>query len=202
MSNYEDEESVSSEGDVGEDSANDGGEEDVSDREFAVVGGEVELDISSPEVAAESVSDKEGHGFERKTQSGSDGSVVGDDERDDPGNEDDEFEEETGLTLSVPVNSGQVRLAKQRSGDISEDGSDYDEGIELATNRQEAFSDGDSHSEQDAAGQKVHEDTARPDELEGDTGEKEEELDDPKDTSEIEPDEKDSDEDYQVGFYS
>jgi hypothetical protein len=200
MSDYEDEESVSSEGDVGEDSANGGGEEDVSDREFTGVGGEEELDVSSPEVAAESLSGKEGDGFERRLQSGSDGSVVGDDERDDPGNEDDEYEEETGLTLSVPINSGRVRLAKQGSGDISENGSDYDEGVELATNRQEAFSDGDSHSEREAAGQEGHKDTDRPDEVEGETGEKEEELDDPKDASEVEPDGKDSDEDYQVGF--
>jgi len=58
MSDYEDEDSVSSEGDLGEDSAN--GEE-VSDREYAGVGGEEEIDISAsdPEVAAESVSDKE-----------------------------------------------------------------------------------------------------------------------------------------------
>ena len=202
MSDYEDEESVSSEGDVGEDSANGGGEEDVSDREFTGVGGEEELDISvsDPEVAVESVSDKERDVFEGRSQSASDGSVVGGDERDVPENEDEEFEEETGLTLSVPTNSGHVILAKQGSGDISDDGSDYDEGVELATNRQEAFSDGDSHSEQEAAGQKAHEDAEQPDEVEGDIGEKEEELDDPKDTSEVEPDEKDSDEDYQVGI--
>ncbi|KAG0616525.1 hypothetical protein M758_5G122400 [Ceratodon purpureus] len=199
MSDYEDEESVSSEGDVGEDSANGGGEEDASDPEYTGVGGDEEVDVSgsdAEEVAAESVSDKVGLGFGRRSQSGSDGSVVGDDERDGPRNEDDEFEEETGLTLSAPINPGRVRLAKQGSGDISEGGSDYDEGVELATNRQEAFSDGDSHSDQEVAVQKVHEDTEQLDEVEGD--EKGIDLDDPKDTSEVEPVEKDSDEDYQV----
>lgn len=205
MSDYEDEDSVSSEGDVGEDSANGGGEEEVSDRDFAGVGGEEELDVSAsdPEVAAESVSDKEGDGFDRRSQSDSDGSVLGDEERDDPGNEDDEFDEETGHLMSVPLNSGHVRVAKRRRGNISEygsHGSDYDEGVDLATNRQGAFSDGDSHSEQEATVQKGHEDTEGPNEVDEDTGEKEEDADDLKDTSEIEPDEKGSDDDYQVRF--
>jgi hypothetical protein len=199
MSDYEDEDSVSSEGDVGEDSAN--GEE-ASDREFTGVGGDEELDISAsdPEVAAESVSDKEGDGFGRRSQSGSDGSLVGDDERDGPGNEDDEFDEETGHPMPVPISSGRVRVAKRGSGGISEDGSpgsEYDEGVELATNRQGTFSDGNSHSEQEAAGQKGQEDTEGPNEVER---EKEEDVDDLKDTSEPEPDEKGSDEDYQVRF--
>lgn len=203
MSDYEDEDSVSSEGDVGEDSASGGGEDEASDREFAGVGGEEELDISAsdPEVAVESGSDKEGDGFERRSQSGSDGSVVGDEERDDPGNEDDEFDEETGHTRSVPIISGHVRVAKQGSGDISEEGSpgsDYDEAVELATNRQGGFSDADSQSDEEAAGRKGHEDRDGLNEV--DTGEKEEDLDNFKDTSDVEPDDKGSDEDYQVRF--
>lgn len=194
MSDYEDEDSVSSEGDVGEDSAN--GDE-ASDREFTGVGGEEELDLSAsdPDVAVESVSDKERDGFGRRLQSGSDGSLVGDD-RDGQGNEDDEYVEEAGHLITMPISSGRVRVENRGSGVKSDDGSpgsDYDEGVDLATNRQEAFSEGDNHPEQAAAGQKDH--TERPNEVERD---KKEDVDDFKDISEPEPDDKGSDEDYQV----
>lgn len=193
MSDYEDEDSVSSEGDVGEDSAN--GDEG-SDREFAV-GGEEELDLSAsdPDIAVESVSDKGRDGLGRGSQSGSAGSLVGD-ERDGQENEDDEYDEEAGHLISMPVSSGRVRVEKRGSGVKSDDGSpasDYDEGVDLATNRQEAFSEGDNHPEQAAPGQKDL--TERPNEVERD---KKEDLDDFKDTSEPEPDDKGSDEDYQV----
>lgn len=114
MLDYEDEDSVLSEGDVGEDSVNGGGEEEVSDRDFVGVGGEEEFDVSVSdlEVVVESVSDKEGDGFDRRLQSDSDGSVFGDEERDDFGNEDDEFDEEIGYFMLVLFNFGYVRVVK------------------------------------------------------------------------------------------
>ncbi|XP_024375943.1 protein CHROMATIN REMODELING 5 isoform X2 [Physcomitrium patens] len=181
MSDYEDDESVSSERDerdVGEDSANGRAEEEFSDLEFGRVGGEEELvsSESDPEVAAESVSDKERG-------------------RDDSGNEGDDFEEDVRHT-SVSTNSGRVRVAKQEIGDVSGDGShgsDYEEGVELATNRQEAFSDDGSPSEQDVTDQKGLDDEF----VEGDIGNRED-VDDLKDVSELEADDKGSDDDYQV----
>ena len=202
MSDYEDDESVSSEGDVGEDSANGGGEE-ASDRDYdraGSAGGEEELEVSGSEqdVAAESVSEKVKGRFAERSVSGSDASVGGEDGRNNAGNDENEFDEEI-----VPDNSGFNREVKEESGEISREeshGSDFEEGIELATNRQEAFSDGDSHSEQDeydAPTSKALEDTEGLEEVEGVTVE--EDVDDLKDVSEPDPEDKVSDdEDYQV----
>lgn len=117
--------------------------------------------------------------------------------RDDSGNEGDDFEEDVRHT-SVSTNSGRVRVAKQEIGDVSGDGShgsDYEEGVELATNRQEAFSDDGSPSEQDVTDQKGLDDEF----VEGDIGNRED-VDDLKDVSELEADDKGSDDDYQVGL--
>lgn len=203
MSDYEDEESVSSEGDVGEDSANGGGEEEASDRDYdraGSAGGEEEIEVSGSEqdVAAESVSEKVKGRFAERSVSGSDASVGREDGRNNAGNDENEFDEEI-----VAHNSGFNREVKEESGEISREeshGSDFEEGIELATNRQEAFSDGDSHSEQDdydAPTSKALEDTEGLEDVEGVTVE--EDVDDLKDVSEPDPEDKISDdEDYQV----
>ena len=78
-------------------------------------------------------------------------------------------------------------------------GSEYEDGVELASNRQEAFSDGDSQSEQgdyEGLSNKEMEDVEQPEEVEEVVGEKGEEgSDHVKDASEPEHEEKDSDDD-------
>ncbi|XP_024377849.1 protein CHROMATIN REMODELING 5 isoform X3 [Physcomitrium patens] len=192
MSDYEDDESVSSERDVGDDCANGVAEEEANGQEFGRDRCDEGLADSESdlEVGAESVSDKEEEKFEGILENSTDGSLVGDVERDDPGNEHEDFQEEVGHALLAPVYSGRARVAKEGSADISDgpNGSNFEEGAKLATNRQEAFSD----DEQEDVGQKG----LQVEVLEGDIGHKED--DDTKDVSEFEGDGKGSNDDYQV----
>lgn len=209
MSDYEDEESGSSEDDVaGAVSLANGGVEEEEEQEEEEEEEEDAASDRGESIAGEdeqvgNVSEKEEERYEEiRSHSGSEredeskGSVDTDEERDDAVAEENDVDEEAEHTGVVPSKSAIFSRSTEprggRAGMSGEDSrdSDYEGGVELATNRQEAFSEGESQSAKgdfDEGSEENERNEGEP--KEGDSM---------KDLSYKEAPEKDSDEDYQV----
>ncbi|CAK9238133.1 unnamed protein product [Sphagnum jensenii] len=213
MSDYEDEESGSSEDDVaGAVSLANGGveEEEEEEQEEEEEEEEDEASERGESIAGEdeqvgNVSEKEEERYEEvRSHSGSEredeskGSVDTEEERDDAVAEENDVDEEAEHTGVVPSKSAIFSRSTEpgggRAGMSGEDSrdSDYEGGVELATNRQEAFSEGESQS---AKGD-FDEGSEENERNEGEA----KEGDSMKDLSYEEAPEKDSDEDCQEGI--